>query len=308
MKKALLVGINYYNTPCKLNGCINDAVNLKELFVSRLGYNVSNITLLRDDDPNPFVQPTRDNILNELIKIVSDSANSSEICICYSGHGSQMPDRNMEETDGADELIVPVDYITNGVIVDDDINRILQQSKCRTLLLFDSCCSGSVCDLPWCFEYKNQFQYNRRLENLSSLGKWKNPNVYMISGCKDYQSSSDVYNYQTREYNGEFTATFIACVKAIKWNMNILLLYRNICMLIQQRTSTQLPTLSSSSSVANMDISVATPVRTIPGVRSISGMKDIIGDKEMKNAIVDMSTKHWVFSRNSARKCRKFSF
>lgn len=305
MKKALLVGINYYNTPYRLYGCINDAVNLKELFVSRLGYLSSNITILRDDEPSPIVQPTRNNIINELIKIVADSAKCSEICICYSGHGSQMPDRNMEESDRMDELIVPLDFIENGVIIDDEINKILQQSKCRTLLLFDSCSSGSVCDLPWCFEYKNQFQYIRRLDNFSSFGKWRNPQVFMISGCKDYQSSSDVYNDQTCEYNGEFTATFIACVKAIKRNLNILLLYRNICMMIQERTTTQLPTLSSSSAVAYMDIVSATPP-----VRSIPGMKDIIGgDKETKKyAIVEMSSNHWVFSRNSGRKCRKFSF
>jgi hypothetical protein len=299
MKKALLIGINYYNTPCKLNGCINDAVNLKELFVSRFGYVASNITILRDDDPNPIVQPTRTNILGELSKLIADSANCSEIWVCYSGHGSQMPDRNMEETDGLDELIVPVDYMTNGIIADDEINRILQQSKCRTMLLFDSCCSGSVCDLPWCFEYKNPIQYNRRLENYSSYGKWTNPQVFMISGCKDYQTSSDVYNYSTQQFNGEFTAAFIACVKAIKFNLNILLLYRNICMLIQQHTSTQLPTLSSSSSVANIDIVIAPPSRSL---------KDLILATPAKLEVA--VSKHWVFSARNAvnRKCRKLTF
>jgi hypothetical protein len=161
----------------------------------------------------------------------------------------------MDESDGLDEIIVPADYPTNGFILDDVINKILQQSKCRTILLFDSCSSGSVCDLPWCFEFKNQFQYDRRLENNSSLGKWTNPLVYMMSGCKDYQFSSEVYNYSTHEVNGQFTAAFIACVNSIGWNNNILALYRDVCMLLQQQTSTQLPTLSSSSSVPDMNMS-----------------------------------------------------
>jgi len=302
MKKALLVGINYYNAPCKLNGCINDAVNLKELFISRFGYLSSNITLLRDDEP--MSPPTRNNILIELNKLIADSANCSEIWFCYSGHGSQILDRNVDETDGLDEVIVPVDYLTNGVILDDEINKILQQSKCRTILLFDSCSSGSVCDLPWCFEYKNQFQYNRRLENTSSLGKWTNPQVFMISGCKDYQSSSDVYNYSTREYNGQFTAVFIATVKAIKQNLNILLLYRNICMLIQQYTSAQLPTLSSSSSVANIDIYISTPLRSILQKIVFESSTSLSTKNEGTNS------KDWVFARKSSgnRPFRKLSF
>jgi hypothetical protein len=295
MKKALFVGINYYNTPNKLNGCINDAVNLKELFISRFGYTASNITILRDDLPT--VQPTRNNILNALSKLIADSANCSEIWFCYSGHGSQVFDRNMEESDGLDEIIVPVDYISNGIIADDEINKMLQQSKCPTMLLFDSCCSGSVCDLPWCFEYKNQFQYNRRLENTSSLGKWTNPQVFMISGCKDYQTSADVYNYTTQQFNGEFTAAFITCVQAIKLNLNILLLYRNICMLIQQYTSTQLPTLSSSSSVAKMDITIAPPSRS---------MKDLVLATPATQEVV--VSKHWKFVAKNNRKCRKFTF
>ena len=32
-KKALLIGINYYGTKHQLNGCINDAMNLREYLV-----------------------------------------------------------------------------------------------------------------------------------------------------------------------------------------------------------------------------------------------------------------------------------
>ena len=288
MKKALFVGINYYDTDYRLNGCINDVVNLKNLFVSQImGYNESNITTLRDDVLFPTIRPTRENILSELTKLVAESAYCSEIWFCYSGHGSQFPDKNREESDGLDELIVPVDYTTSGFILDDVINQILQQSKCRTILLFDSCSSGSVCDLPWCFEFKNQFNYNRRLENYSSLGKWRNPLVYMMSGCKDYQFSSEVYNESTGEFNGQFTAAFIDCVRNLGWNTKLLMLYRNICMLLQQQNSTQLPTLSSSSAVPNMNI-----------IKSVSLMKGIIITSNSKSVNVE--------TRNSYSEKRNF--
>lgn len=283
MKKALFVGINYYDTAYRLNGCINDVVNLKNLFVSQMGYTASNIMTLRDDIPFPPMQPTRENILKELSDLVADSVFCSEIWFCYSGHGGQFPDRNRDESDGLDEIIVPADYTTKGFILDDALNKILQKSKCRTILLFDSCSSGSVCDLPWCYEFKNQFQYNRRLENYSSLGKWTNPLVYMISGCKDYQSSSEVYNTATCEFNGQFTAAFIACVNSIIGkNISILILYRNICMLLQQQTSTQLPTLSSSSSVPNMNI-LNTNYPTVRPRSILKTMKDIMASDKSVN-------------------------
>jgi hypothetical protein len=98
----------------------------------------------------------------------------------------------------------------------------------------------------------------------------------MMSGCKDYEYSSEVYNTATREFNGQFTAAFIACFSSIGGNINILLLYRNICMFLQKQTSTQLPTLSSSSSVPNMNISKAISAILRPSLLLRTTMRDIM--------------------------------
>ena len=37
-KYALIIGINYYNTPNRLNGCINDANNIRNLLINKLIY------------------------------------------------------------------------------------------------------------------------------------------------------------------------------------------------------------------------------------------------------------------------------
>jgi len=73
----------------------------------------------------------------------------------YSGHGGSQPDTDGDEVDGMDETIVPVDYETAGMIVDDEIYAILVKNVpvgARLTAVFDSCHSGSVLDL--CFSYK----------------------------------------------------------------------------------------------------------------------------------------------------------
>jgi hypothetical protein len=41
----------------------------------------------------------------------------------YSGHGSQVVDKNGDETDSRDEVILPLDF---NVITDDELNTIIQ--------------------------------------------------------------------------------------------------------------------------------------------------------------------------------------
>jgi metacaspase-1 len=62
MNVALLIGINYSrNASSKLNGCVNDIDNIKEVLIKHYGYESSNIIVLRYD--NPSKMPTRNSIL-----------------------------------------------------------------------------------------------------------------------------------------------------------------------------------------------------------------------------------------------------
>ena len=60
--KALLVGINYYNTDNALRGCINDVDSLKDFFNKNHELNDENIYTLTDDSS---IKPTKANILNK---------------------------------------------------------------------------------------------------------------------------------------------------------------------------------------------------------------------------------------------------
>ena len=113
-KKALLIGINYKGTSGQLNGCINDVNDIRNLLISKFKYSSSDIIVLTDDTPK---KPTGINIMNELGKLVIKAYHNQldEIWIHYSGHGSYVRDRNQDEKDGRDEVLVPIDYKKMGL-------------------------------------------------------------------------------------------------------------------------------------------------------------------------------------------------
>lgn len=247
-KKALLVGINYTSHPqIKLNGCINDIVNIGDVLSQRFHYEKANIKELRDDSRDPRVLPTRANILQNLIQLVNESANLSEIWFHYSGHGSQVFDITSKIKEGLEEVIVPVDYERAGFIIDNEIFNILQNAKCKVILIFDCCHSGTVCDLQWSFEYKDGKLIKYQIDDKEIA----NPNIFCFSGCKDSQTSADAYNPQEKRSFGAFTDAFLHCLKDNQYNVSILKLYGDICNRIKAEGYEQRPNLSSSSTSPN---------------------------------------------------------
>ena len=241
-KKALLIGINYANLSCKLQGCINDIVNMRAMLIDAYGYSPANIMMLRDDDPRNL--PTSANIIASLNQLASQSANVSEIVIHYSGHGSQVKDIDGDESSGMDSVVVPCDYPTAGFITDDMLFSIIQKIKCRTLLFFDSCNSGSVCDLQYSLQYTNG-AFVRETSSRKTIPN--NPNIVMISGCKDSQTSADAYDYSKAQSAGAFTATMLECLRNGQHNIDLFRLYNDICYCLRMWGFTQTPVLSFST-------------------------------------------------------------
>jgi hypothetical protein len=244
-KKALTIGINYKNTQYALNGCIADIVNISNILVSEYGYLKENIIQLRDDSSSPGLQPTKLNILLNLTKLVNESTNLSELWIHYSGHGSQIRDITGSEADGLDEVIVPVDFKNKGFIPDNDIFNIIKNVKCKTILIFDSCHSGTVCDLNWSFEFNG----NGFIKTLNASKDINNPYIICLSGCKDSQTSQDSFSTNYNTPMGAFTDALIYCMKQNNFTINILKLYAEICIYLSAKKYSQKPILSSSSIV-----------------------------------------------------------
>lgn len=108
------------------------------------------------DEPshNPRTMPTRQNITNAMAWLVANAAPGDALFFHYSGHGGQERAVEMDEEDGYNETILPVDYGTAGQIADDEMHARLVRPLpmgCRLTALFDSCHSGTALDLPYVY-------------------------------------------------------------------------------------------------------------------------------------------------------------
>jgi hypothetical protein len=261
MKKALLIGINYSdynsNSIIKLNGCIDDIINIQNTLIKYYGYDSSNIIMLRDDSQEPSSLPTKENIIFHLKDIMSSKNDSvDEIWIHYSGHGSQIHNNidTLKSNDVVD-IIVPIDYAEAGFISDIELCDYIKniEPNIPTVMVFDCCHSGSICNMPWSFEYNSMMQ-TREKDSKTVLSRTRidslnipNQNVYVFSGCRDDQVSLDSFNKEYNQYMGVFTNALNRCLCEINVDLPIIILYKNICELMKTRRYKQNPILSSSS-------------------------------------------------------------
>jgi len=240
-KRALLIGLNYTATPSvKLSGCINDIVNVRNTLIDAYGYQSANIFMLRDDDNTRL--PTRKNILLMLNQVIAASTENDVLWVHYSGHGTQIRDTNGDEVDGFDECIVPCNYNTDGVISDDELFAIIKNAKCQLILCFDSCHSGTVCDLQYSMNFNNGVLTKSVSNNRSISGT----NIIMFSGCRDSQTSADAYSGMAKQGVGAFTNALLETLRANDHNIDLLTLYLNMCSYLKVSGFDQIPVLSSS--------------------------------------------------------------
>lgn len=226
IKKALLVGINYKNTTGALNGCINDMKNIKDILSNNCGYNNDNIKVLTDETP---VLPTRKNIEDSIKWLISNALKGDTLFFYYSGHGASIKDYSGDESDGNDEVIIPIDYQTCGIITDDWLfsNMITTIPAGVNLWCFTDCChSGTMIDLK--YNYKSactlkkpqpitktlQYKGEEWADNFSfSVERSKDVvgNICLFSGCQDIETSADAYI--DNSYQGAFSSCFIKFIK-----------------------------------------------------------------------------------------------
>ncbi|KAH8886096.1 hypothetical protein GQ53DRAFT_876471 [Thozetella sp. PMI_491] len=156
-RKALLIGINYFGQQGELRGCINDVKNVSTFLIERYNYKREDIVYLTDDQEDPILHPTRDNIIRAMKWLVAGAQPNDSLFLHYSGHGGQTEDLDGDEDDGYDEVIYPVDYKQTSHIVDDEIHDLVVkplQAGVRLTAIFDSCHSGTVMDLPYIYSTK----------------------------------------------------------------------------------------------------------------------------------------------------------
>lgn len=89
-RKALLIGINYFNQRGQLRGCINDVKNMSTYLNQHFGYKRGDMVLLTDDQQSPMSQPTKANILRAMHWLVKDARPNDSLFFHYSGMCAHM--------------------------------------------------------------------------------------------------------------------------------------------------------------------------------------------------------------------------
>lgn len=244
VKRAVLVGINYNNLPdLKLNGCVNDIILMRNVLIDAYGYDKRNITMLRDDGLPQYQLPNRNNILNSLESLCALTTTSDELWVHYSGHGTYRRDYNNDEVDGYDEVIVPLDYETNGTIVDEQLKAVLETAAGTVIISQDCCNSGTGWDLP----YRFTSNASNRAVLYSESRKMNNSNIYMFSGSRDDQLAADTYNTDTVQSIGAFTNALVDCLRDGNHSNNLISLRTNINNNLENNGFTQRTEFTSSN-------------------------------------------------------------
>jgi hypothetical protein len=82
-RRALLIGINYVGQSGQLSGCHDDVLRLNEYIVNVHGFAEESITIFMDDGKHE--EPTKENIMGALRKLVEESEPGDSVFFHFSG-------------------------------------------------------------------------------------------------------------------------------------------------------------------------------------------------------------------------------
>ncbi|GMH00649.1 hypothetical protein Nepgr_002488 [Nepenthes gracilis] len=217
-KKAVICGISYRYSRHELKGCINDAKCMKYFLINKFQFPADSIIMLTEEETDPYKIPTKHNIRMALYWLVAGCQPGDSLVFHYSGHGSRQRNYNGDEVDGYDETLCPLDFETQGMIVDDEINAtIVRPLPCGVKLhaIIDACHSGTVLDLPFLCRMNRSGQYVWE-DHRPRSGVLKGSNggeVISFSGCDDDQTSADTSALSKVTSTGAMTYCFIQAIE-----------------------------------------------------------------------------------------------
>lgn len=201
---------NHYNGwDGRLTACEADAKDMAAI-AKKHGFASSSLLLTKD--------ATVTAVVDAIQTAAKKLAKGDLFLLTYSGHGGQVPDKNVDEVDRTDETWVLYDR----QLVDDELYALYSKFKSgvRVLVLSDSCHSGTVTRAlpPWELPQpavramppdvglrtyrQNKAVYDAvQRDNPAAEAVRVKATVLLISGCQDNQVSLD------GPRNGLFTGT-----------------------------------------------------------------------------------------------------
>lgn len=233
-KKALLCGVNKYLIPgADLRGCVNDVLAMAGVLTDLYGFDETDVTILTDD------QATTAAIQQGIERLVADAVPGDVLYFHFSGHGSNVPDRNGDEADERDEIFCPHDLDWNAPLIDDWVRTRLDTLADGVNLTFvsDCCHSGTItraivppdshdtrerylpCPLDlWAVEsnrnLRGGFPRGRRpRESAASTTDVKDVELteVLLTGCRADETSADAY--LDGDFYGALTHSLVASLK-----------------------------------------------------------------------------------------------
>ncbi|XP_006365337.1 metacaspase-1-like [Solanum tuberosum] len=217
-KRALIIGITYKNTKDELQGCINDAKCMKFLLVNRFKFPQEAVIMLTEEERDPHRIPTIRNIRKAIYWLMQGVKAGDSLVFHFSGHGLQQRNYTLDEVDGYDETLCPLDYVKKGMIVDDELNATLVRPLPRGAKLhaiIDACHSGTMLDLPYLCRMDRTGRYVWE-DHRPRSGTWKGTSggeAISFSGCDDHQKSADTDSLAKVMSTGAMSFSFIQAIE-----------------------------------------------------------------------------------------------
>lgn len=214
----MIVGISYRNSRNELKGCINDAKCMKYMLINRFKFPESSIIMLTEEETDPYKIPTKHNIRMAMFWLVQGCQSGDSLVFHFSGHGSQQRNYTGDEIDGFDETLCPVDFETQGMIVDNEINATLVNPLppgAKLHAIIDACHSGTMLDLPYLCRMDRSGRYAWE-DHRPTTGTWKGTRggeAISFSGCDDDQTSADTSALSKVTSTGAMTFAFIQAIE-----------------------------------------------------------------------------------------------
>ena len=252
-KFAVLIGINkYQDKRNNLNGCVNDVTAMYDLLVDQFGFKNDNVRMLTDH------RATKKNIIKRIEWLINNSINGDELVLHYSGHGSQVRDRNGDElNDGLDEILCPSDMNWDDPLTDDILSKLFSKKPYGAFLTFicDSCHSGTMAkeingnpiETTSYNINETESRYIKPPIDIESRGVGAKKNVkdtqdmLLLSGCADHQTS--ISAYIDGAYRGALTSSLVKMVKTYP-NENWFFIHKKIKEELEKYNFKQTPQLS----------------------------------------------------------------
>ena len=266
-RKALCVGINNFkNLPsAALQGCVNDARDMAALLKELLGFTAADITILTD------AQATKANIMKNLSSMVAaaKAGKFNYLVFSLSSHGTQVPDKNRDEPDRADEAFCPHDLAQKGnvwdpnfIILDDELHDLFVQLPKSALLevYLDTCHSGTgLKSIDMLLDRKPRYLPPPSLKAFLAVDGRKSRGLHesmlekelvhhiLWAGCRSDQTSADAKIGAT--WHGAFTYYFCKEMRKCKNKLSRLQVLNKVVADLKATHYSQTPQLEGEATV-----------------------------------------------------------